>query len=173
MIGAVPFKEAKDIKTLTKRANILAVTLIVLLTLMAYLRYQTSFRYGLRWIMLLSLLPIMCIHEFLHAICFKKDVYLYTSLRNGMFFVIGTETMSKARFVFMSMLPNLVLGIIPYCISMLMPQYQFLLGFSIILICTGSGDYMNVFNAIFQMPKVSRTYMNKFNSYWYMPNNGL
>lgn len=47
-------------------------------------------------------------HELLHALCFKKDVYLYTNLKQGMLFVIGTETMSKGRFIFMSMLPNII-----------------------------------------------------------------
>ena len=45
----------------------------------------------------LSLFP----HELLHAICYKEDVYLYNNLRQGLFFVIGTEAMSKSRFVFM------------------------------------------------------------------------
>ena len=36
-----------------------------------------------------------------------------------MLFVVGTETMSKGRFIFMSMLPNLIFGIVPYVIGMI------------------------------------------------------
>lgn len=36
-------------------------------------------------------------------------------------------------------------------------------------IASGAGDYLNVFHAITQMPKHSRTYLNGFHSYWYLP----
>lgn len=45
----------------------------------------------------LSLLP----HELLHAICYKKDVYMYNDLAHMLMFVVGTEDMSKGRFIFM------------------------------------------------------------------------
>ena len=86
-----------------------------------------------------------------------------------MLFVVGPETMSKGRFVFMSMLPNLVFGIIPYTLGMIFPQYGWLLGLGILATGMGAGDYYNIFNALTQMPKGARTYLYKFNSYWYMP----
>ena len=35
--------------------------------------------------------------------------------------------------------------------------------------CMGFGDYMNVFNALTQMPRGARTYLYGFHSYWYQP----
>lgn len=35
----------------------------------------------------LSMLP----HELLHAMCYKKDVYMYNDLAHGLMFVVGTE----------------------------------------------------------------------------------
>lgn len=45
----------------------------------------------------LTLIP----HEILHAICYKKDVYMYNDFAHGLMFVVGTEDMSKSRFIFM------------------------------------------------------------------------
>ena len=36
-------------------------------------------------------------------------------------------------------------------------------------ISAGTGDYYNVWNALTQMPKGSRTYLHGTNSFWYMP----
>ncbi len=108
-------------------------------------------------------------HELLHAVCFKKDVYLYTNWSQGMLFVVGPEDMSKARFIFMSLLPNIVFGFLPYILGMIFPKYLFLLSLGVLSAGMGAGDYYNVFNALTQMPKGARTYLYKFNSYWYMP----
>ena len=108
-------------------------------------------------------------HELLHAICFKSDVYLYTNWAQGMLFVIGPETMSKSRFIFMSLLPNIIFGFIPFIIGMIFPNLVLLTLVGALCIGSGAGDYYNVFNALTQMPRGARTYMYKFNSFWYMP----
>ena len=69
----------------------------------------------------------------------------------------------------MSLLPNIVLGFIPYLIFVINPNWSLLGIVGALNITSGAGDYMNVFNAITQMPKGSRTYLYKFNSYWYIP----
>ena len=66
---------------------------------------------------LLTLVP----HEFMHAICFKKDVYLFSNLSKGMLFVTGTETMSKGRAIFMNLLPNIVFAFILFIIFLIGP----------------------------------------------------
>ena len=87
----------------------------------------------------LSLFP----HELLHAICYKEDVYLYNNLRQGLFFIIGTEDMSKSRFVFMCLCPNIFLGLIPYSVFLFIPHAVFLGLFGLICIGMGFGDYIN------------------------------
>lgn len=168
--GAVKFKEATDSKTLSKIATIISVIIILVLGVVAIVRAKGILRVnawqallGL-WVSLIVLFP----HELLHAICFKGDVYLYTNWSQGMLFVIGPETMSKARFVVMSLLPNIVLGIVPYVVGMIIPNV-FLLTFGVMTTSMGAGDYYNVFNALTQMPKGARTYLYEFNSYWYIP----
>ena len=171
MPGAVKFKEAESSKQMAIIGNVLAVVLMIVFAIPAVWRARPYIADSV-WQMplgcfasLVTLFP----HEFLHAICFKEDVYLYTNMKQGMLFVVGPETMSKGRFIFMSLLPNLVFGFLPYCIGMIFPQMIFLLALGCMAIGMGAGDYYNVFNALRQMPKGAKTYLYQFNSYWYMP----
>lgn len=169
--GAVMFKEPTDIKKFSIIMNIVAFALTIILIVILGIRAGSGL--AEKWyalligcgLSMLSLFP----HELLHAICFKGTVYLYTNFKQGMLFVTGPEDMSKARFVFMSMLPNLVFGFIPFIIFLIFPKLIILGSLGAIAIGMGAGDYMNVFNAVTQMPKGARTYVYSFNSYWYMP----
>ena len=174
MPGAVKFKEAESSKQMAIIGNILAVVLMIVFAIPAVWRARPYIADSI-WQMplgcfasLVTLFP----HEFLHAICFKEDVYLYTNMKHGMLFVVGPETMSKGRFIFMSLLPNLVFGFLPYIIGMIFPQMGFFLALGWLAIGMGAGDYYNVFNALRQMPKGAKTYLYQFNSYWYMPEDG-
>ena len=167
--GAVPFKEPQDPKKLAMVANGIALALLVVLLAAAALRggaHYSFVQFLLGWLLGMA---ILFPHELLHAVCFKQDVYLYTYRKQGMLFVVGPEDMSRARFVFMSLLPNLVFGLVPYLVGMAFPRLFFLLIWGAIALSMGAGDYYNVFNALTQMPKGARTYLYQFNSWWYMP----
>lgn len=167
--NAVAFKEPRNMKTFSLLMNGLSLFIILLLAVFAFFRCRNYFeplQFALGCIVpILLLFP----HEYLHALCFRDDVFLYTNFKQGMLFVAGTESMSKARFVMMSLLPNIVFGFIPYVLGMLFPQFIFLAVCGIFSIGMGAGDYYNVFNALTQMPKGAQTYLYGFNSYWYMP----
>ena len=94
---------------------------------------------------------------------------MYTNLKQGMMFVVGPEDMSKTRFVLMSLCPNIVFGLIPFVLFLINPQWRVLGTMGAMAITMGAGDYLNVFNALTQMPKGARTYLYEFNSWWYMP----
>ena len=173
--GAVKFREPDDPKRMAVIANGGALVLFLLtfagLTLRVLhapwrgeIDLMTPFLTGtIR--SLLMLFP----HELLHASCFRGDVYLYTYLKKGMLFVVGPEDMTRGRFVFMSMLPNLVFGFLPYLLFMLHPAWLALGFFGAMSIPSGFGDYFNVFNCLTQVPKGGIVYLSGFNSYWYMP----
>lgn len=86
-----------------------------------------------------------------------------------MLFVTGPEDMTKGRFIFMSLLPNLIFGFIPYIIAMFNPSFIILGFFGALSISAGIGDYINVFNTLTQVPKGALVYLHGFNSYWYLP----
>lgn len=173
--GAVRFREPDDPKKLAVIVNVIGGILVFAL-LMGYLaRHFAAFpdgdRFDMMWwfaglvLSLLALFP----HELLHAVCFRETVYLYTYWSKGMLFVVGPEPMTRRRFVFMSLLPNLVLGLVPYVIAMLWPQFVVLGAMGGILLGGGAGDYYNVFHALTQMPRGALTYLYQFNSWWYLP----
>ena len=168
--GAVKFKEMDDPKKLGLLINLLAIPFYGATFLTFCLRAE-SFPFD-NWgtiigciLAFVSLIP----HELLHAVCFQKEAQIYTDLKNGMLFVVGTEDMSKARFVFMSLLPNLVFGFVPFLIYLLFPSLTLLGALGAVSIPMGLGDYYNVFHALTQMPKGARTYLYGFNSWWYLP----
>lgn len=168
--GSVKFREIDD----TTQASLLfnGICLIITLGLIVILGIKYGFMklfdsYGFLLGIIFSML-VLFPHELLHAICFQEEVYLYTAWKKGMLFVMGLESMSKKRFIFMSLLPNIVFGFVPYCLAILFPSLYFLGGFGAICIGMGTGDYYNVFNALIQMPKNSYAYMHKMNTYWYL-----
>lgn len=169
--NAVKFIEVDSTKELADIANGIAIALMILLSIPVYLKYKGSLFDYFDEMMVGAMLPLLTMfpHELLHALCFKEDVYLYTDFKQGLLFVVGCETMSKQRFIFMSLLPNIVFGFIPYMISFLGIQYLTLAVLGVIAIGMGAGDYYNVFNALIQMPKGARTYLYQMNSYWYIP----
>lgn len=169
--NAVKFKEVDSTKELAVIANGIGIALMILLAIPVYLKYKGLLFDYFDEIMVGAMLPLLTMfpHELLHALCFKEDVYLYTNFKQGLLFVVGCETMSKQRFIFMSLLPNIVFGFIPYMISFLGIQYLTLAVLGVVAIGMGAGDYYNVFNAITQMPKGARTYLYQMNSYWYIP----
>ena len=168
--NAVMFKEP-DMNKMALVMNIAAFIVTAVLLVATFVRAKGIDRSdGLQIIIgavcsMLVLFP----HELLHAICFKKTAYVYTNLRQGMLFVTGGEDMSKARFVIMSLLPNIVFGFVPLILYTAIPTYTALGVFGSICIGQGAGDYLNVYNALTQMPKGSKTYLYETHSYWYMP----
>lgn len=161
----VPFKEAQDMNKLSLIMNGIAILIAVVTVAVYFIVGRQPLHMGGTILSLVAMVP----HEFLHALCFKGDVYMYENLKKGMLFVVGPGTFTKAEFVFMSMLPNLVFGFIPFLIFLIDPSQALLGTLGAISIPAGAGDYYNVFNAVTQMPKGSRTYMHGMNSFWYMP----
>jgi len=155
--NAVKFKEVDSTKELAVIANGIAIALMILLAIPVYLKYKGLLFDYFDEMMVGAMLPLLTMfpHELIHALCFL--------------FVVGCETMSKHRFIFMSLLPNIVFGFLPYMISFLGIQYLTLAVLGVIAIGMGAGDYYNVFNALIQMPKGARTYLYQMNSYWYIP----
>lgn len=168
--GYVPFKEPEH-KKFAVIANVGALIVVIILYIILNFRAgeyysagSSAFFFGVV-LALLSMFP----HEILHASCFKEEVFLYTNWSKGMLFVVGPEDMTKGRFIFMSMLPNLVFGFLPYILFLIFPKLTVLGIMGSMCIGMGFGDYFNVFNALTQMPKGALTYLSGFHSYWYLP----
>ena len=169
--GYVPFKEP-DQKTMMIVLNVIAlfitVPLVILVSAVSRIHGGDSLWsiFAALIVFIISIFP----HEVLHALCFKGDVYMYTYLDKGACFVVGPELMSKSRFVFMCMLPNIVFGFIPFIIWLIFPHLSFFGFLGALAIGAGGGDYMNVFNCLTQVPNGAKTYMHGMNSFWVRTN---
>ena len=164
--GAVQFKEAADAKELSKITTWLSVLIFFVFFIISCIRARDIFiSYGGVFLYLLTIIP----HEFLHAICFKEDVYMYQDLKHGMVFIVCPERMSKGRFIFMSLFPSIVLGFIPFIIFLFKPELRILATLGTLGIASAAGDFYNVYNALRQMPKGAWAYMHKYNTFWYIP----
>lgn len=178
--NAVKFREPETPAKLSLAASIFAIPVIILIGIAIFIK---SLLYGsfdsfviLNVLgLLLSFLTVIP-HEFLHAIAFPKqaEVEVWYSLKNMMAFVFTTCPVSKGRFIFVSLLPNIIFGIIPLIIWVLLPPKfseaaGVVFSFAAWCLLLGVGDYLNVYNAITQMPKGSMTQLSGFHSYWYLP----
>ena len=169
--GSVEFKEFKSSKIQGIVTNALGFALIIPLFIFMWFYSNLTLENLAPILFISSVVSFVLLfpHEILHAICFKKDVYLYIYPQGGTLFVTGPEDMSKARFIFLSLLPNIVFGIIPFMIYLFFPNLYILGGIAVGCVIQGIGDYLNAFNALTQMPKGSRTYLYGEKSYWYTP----
>ena len=77
---------------------------------------------------------------------------------------ISLFTMKMKRFLF-----AVLSAFLPFLAFVINPDLHILGTLGLMSIPMGMGDYINVFNALTQMPRGSRTYLYKFNSYWFMP----
>lgn len=176
--GAVQFREFDSMKKLAVVANVLGGVLMIILMIPLFnplftaAAHNDPFYFARNMLILVAVyLASVPIHELLHANCFREEVYFFTYLKKGMAFVVGTESMSKARFVFMSILPNIVFGFIPYIAYFAFGLPVWFGFFGAIAIGSGAGDYINIYNALRQVPKGGLCYMSGMHSYWYMPDN--
>lgn len=122
-------------------------------------------------ILLACILPMLAAipHELIHALCMRETVYMYSYLQAGAMFVLSLEDMTKTRFVLMSLAPNIVFGVIPFVTALIFPELYWLGIFGALSLGAGAGDYINVYNALTQVPKGARIYASGFHSYWYRP----
>lgn len=176
---AVKFKEPDSMLMLNVVASIFIIPVIMLVAI-AYLiksnllGTSVDMNFINLWGILLAFSMILP-HELLHAVLFPKDkeVELWVSPSAFTAFVVSTAPVSKGRFIFLSLLPNIVFGFIPLIIWIFVPEggtmTEILFSFAVISLSFGIGDYLNVFNAIFQMPKGSIQQLSGMNSYWYLP----
>jgi len=179
-IGAVKFKEHENMKELSRYLSVASIFALAIMFLIMALRvradYQTyagalAYVFDTKACIIGGALALICSvpHEFIHAIAFPGDVYMFQNIRQGMLFVIGPDDMSKGRFVFISMLPNVILGLIPFSIYLFDPTLLTVGLFGAVSISMGVGDYYNVYNTLRQMPGESMSYFYGMHSFWYFP----
>lgn len=105
------------------------------------------------------------IHELLHAILYKEETYMYMDLFKGRAFVISKEMVSKNKYIFISLFPNFILGIMPIIIGFLL-ENLYLYFFGIYSIFIGVYDYINVYYVLRTVPNNSKIFLTKNGGFW-------
>ncbi len=175
MKKATQYKEVESVDELSKvmavPSTILQLGLMVIVFVLVWDKLADNYlMMGISFFVSCVLSFILLIpHEFLHGICYKNTVYLYQNLKQLMLFVVGEDHKSKAGFIFMCLLPNIVFGFIPFILFLINPEWYFLGFLGMFCIPCGTGDYLNVYNTIKQVPNGAKVFMNGVHSYWYIP----
>lgn len=111
-------------------------------------------------------------HELIHGICFPggSQVKLYQMMHPSRIFVTSDQPMSKARFVFMSLVPAFVLGLIPLMIWVFIPPYSFwartIFSIGFMSIITSGRDYMHVIKVLGAAPPSAKIIMSGAKIYY-------
>ncbi|MBO7425723.1 MAG: DUF3267 domain-containing protein [Clostridiales bacterium] len=168
-----PHPDAVEIKDPDTRSYVVVSNLggVLLMILLGALVFVFGGDYFTRHALIMgSALGILTIfpHELIHAMCFRKHVFLYLSPARYLIFVHGTEDFSKARFIYMKILPNIIFGLIPYVAFLFRPEIFGLGVFGTLCIGMGFRDYINIIKVIDQMPRGAKTYLHGLRSYWYL-----
>ena len=122
-------------------------------------------------------LLLVLLHELIHAFAaprhHEKQIWAY--LDQGAMFVFFPEPLSKARFIWVSLAPNLLLAFIPWAILLIVaaavPTYAFWWTFLVFFVLSlgGIGDYANIWHTLRQVPKGGQIHSYGIHSYWTPP----
>lgn len=174
--NAVPFVEPKTPMELSLKASVWILPVAALALLCVYVKSLLTGQWAVPLNIIGVLLAIAAAlpHELMHAVCFPKNavVEMYAAPKQLMAFVFSTYPVSRRRFVGLSLLPSLVLGLLPLLIWLALPDGSWgsiVFTFALISLSLGVGDFLNSFNALRQMPKGALTQLSGFHSYWFMP----
>ena len=117
-------------------------------------------------------IPFLIIHEFLHAICFKKDCIAEIFWSPAGISIIPCKPMSKQRYVITLIVPSIIIGLIPLLIWTFIPFNNITLSTIIFILSIGnlggtSNDLYNLYQVIKVMPKNSHMITSGTNCYYF------
>nr|WP_243176859.1 DUF3267 domain-containing protein [Clostridium gasigenes] len=118
----------------------------------------------------------LIVHEFLHAFSYPKNVVkeIWVKPDELAAFVYCNAPVSKKKFIWIVLCPNVVLGFIPY-VLWIQGVFDFnplvshaIIIFAMMNIISGIGDYLNFYLTIKQVPKNALVQNYGFHTYWFL-----
>ncbi len=124
------------------------------------------------YILIAAILALLLtyLHEFIHALCMGGDVIMFTSIKNMCLMVNSYREYTKTHYILMNLLPNIILGFIPFIIFLIFPEFAFVGLIGALQISVGIDDYVKVLRCILHLPKGWKIYSHKDGLFWYKPN---
>ena len=153
---------------------ILILPLIVIMILLAYFKVK-NIDYKLTmnleivisfFIVIISIYLLTFVHEIIHALFYPKNVEkeIWKSKKDGAYFVYCEEPISKSRFIIMCLAPMVILGIIPFTIWLILPQFipmPYNIAVALIFYCmtiAAMGDVAASYYVIKEMPNKTKVF---------------
>jgi len=170
---------AKPLPPVTGKSALVIIPVLLVVFLFVYLksildarvlfsRVNLAIGFGIG----LLLFPV---HELLHAICFtaESEVVMYYTMQG-----LGTSCttpLKRNRFILVSLLPSIVLGIIPLALFLVIPSSYVLIEtilFAVSFLHLGAGyaDYSN-FLHLMKVPPNAFIQISGDKIYWYLKEN--
>lgn len=120
---------------------------------------------------LVSLL-FLPVHELLHAVCCPRHSACFMYLTSAGLCVVPACPLRKKRYIFMAIMPTIILGICPFLAWMLFPNMSvcissILVGFSVGSLSMSIGDIYNVILALCKMRSQSVLITSGRECYYY------
>lgn len=115
---------------------------------------------------IVSVYLLTFVHEIIHALFYPADAVkeIWKSKEQGAYFVYCEKEISKERFIIMCLAPMFILGIIPFIIWLILPNYipmPYNLAVSItfwLMTIVAMGDVANVYHVIKEVPKGAKVF---------------
>lgn len=190
-IGDVPKRDVSENAVKIKNANLLtglicgALFFIVLgIILRSLFISMKCYLYGMDeaevhcwvWAGLVLALATLPLHEYLHIIALPRhfEKYVWLAPKAGAVMCTYTEPISKKRWIFMALLPNIVVAFISLLIWTIIPIQNntvsdiFINFINYSLIC-GSGDFASIFQVATRIPNKMMIQDVGADVYWFNP----
>ena len=137
--GAVRVEEPGRPRDIVRKANIGAAILFGVLLMLVILRGGlAALHIGGVIVAALAILP----RELMRALFYREECWFYLNFQDSMPFVTGSEHMSRTRFLLLTLLPDVLFGLIPLVLFLIFPNLRLLGTMGLIVLPIGMGDYM-------------------------------
>jgi len=174
--NAVIFKEPNSITSALLLGSIISLPIMICMTIGLVLKIGSinNIKLGVYIALPILVIILSLLHEIIHGLCFPKEFEkeIWVKFNEGALFVYCNKQVSKKRFIWVCVSPNLILGFIPFLLFIIgvfdfnnnISNLVGLISWSMTL--GGIGDYLNIYNAVKQVPKNAYVFNYGFHSFW-------
>ena len=125
------------------------------------------------WLGVILTIFLIPVHEFIHFLLLPKNstAYVYLSIGGVTFYPLNP--ISRKRYIFFAILPGIILGLFPLCLSILLPSKFILISSIVVTASTLSltlavTDFVNAILAIIRVPQKGKIQASGNDVYWYV-----
>lgn len=180
--GAIQFKEGDSLQDAFIKGLLIGLPLFVVMIVSMIFRLRNvnyklemNIQTGITFatmIIILGILPY--VHEFIHGFFYplSAEKAIWKLQEQRAYFVYCDETVSKERFIVLSIAPAIILGIIPFVGVLIFAESISAACIiatwivSLIMTVMAIGDFANIYNAIKQVPKGAKVFNYGMHTYW-------